>query len=90
MYQPTDSNWFSLVAQGNNVFRSGFDRKENKYVANIINDSSARPQEVIFGDKISGIKGLFSIATFTVDNTTNPSGKKELYAVSSNYVESSY
>ena len=90
VYQPTDSNWFSLVAQGNNVFRSGFDRKENKFVANIINDSSARPQEVIFGDKISGIKGLFSIATFTVDNTTNPSGKKELYAVSSNYVESSY
>ena len=90
LYQSTDPQWFTLVVQGNNVFRSGFDRKENKFVANIINNSSSRPQEIIFGDQMSGIKGLFATATITVDDTTNPTGKKELYLVSSNYVESSY
>tara|TARA_R110002073_G_scaffold63417_2_gene158777 strand:- start:149 stop:1585 length:1437 start_codon:yes stop_codon:yes gene_type:complete len=90
LYQSNDPSWFSLVVQGNSVFRSGFDRKENKFVANIINDSSSRPEEIIFGNKMSGIKGLFATATLSVDNTTNPTGKKELYAVSSNYVESSY
>jgi hypothetical protein len=90
LYQPTDSVWFSLLTTGNLVYRSGFDRKENKYVANLINDSAPRPEEIIFGNQMSGIKGLFATATLTVDDTTNPTGKKELYAVSSNYVESSY
>lgn len=88
--QSSDPSWFTNVINGNNVFRSGFDRKENKFVANIINASSSRPQEIVWGDKISGIKGLTAQVTFSVDTTTNPTGKKELYAVSATYVESSY
>ena len=90
LVQPADPNWFTLVINGNNVFRSGFDRKENKFVANIINASSSRPQEIIWGNQMSGIKGLTAQVTFSVDTTTNPTGKKELFATSATYVESSY
>ena len=39
---------------------------------------------------MSGIKGLTAQVTFSVDTTTNPTGKKELFATSATYVESSY
>ena len=70
--------------------RAGFNRKENKYVSNIKNNSSGRPGEVIYGQSMSGIKGMFATVTFSVDATTDISGKKELFAVSTNYTESSY
>ena len=70
--------------------RAGFNRKENKYVSNIKNNSSGRPGEVIYGQSMSGIKGMFATVTFSVDATTNVNGKKELFAVSTNYTESSY
>ena len=46
------------------VNRAGFNRKENKYVANLINSSTAAPGEVIFGSSMTGIKGYF--ATFKI------------------------
>ena len=70
--------------------RAGFNRKENKYVSNIKNNSLGRPGEVIYGQSMSGIKGMFATVTFSVDATTNINGKKELFAVSTNYTESSY
>ena len=70
--------------------RAGFNRKENKYVSNIKNNSLGRPGEVIYGQSMSGIKGMFVTATFSIDNVTDVGGKKELFAVSTNYVESSY
>jgi hypothetical protein len=70
--------------------RAGFDRKENKYVANLKNNSTARPAEIVYGQSMSGIKGQFVTVTFSVDNAVDPNGKKELFAISSNYVESSY
>ena len=70
--------------------RAGFDRKENKYVSNIKNNSAPRPGEVVYGDTLSGVKGMFATVTFSIDATTNILGKKELFAVSSTYVESSY
>jgi len=70
--------------------RAGFNRKENKYVSNIKNNSLGRPGEVIYGQSMSGIKGMFVTATFSIDNVTDVGGKKELFAVSANYVESSY
>lgn len=70
--------------------RAGFNRKENKYVSNIKNNSSARPSEIIYGQSMSGIKGMFATVTFSADSTTDPTGKKELFAVSTNYTESSY
>ena len=70
--------------------RAGFNRKENKYVSNLKNISMPRPGEVVFAESLSGIKGMFATVTFSTDSTTNPTGKKELFAVSSTYVESSY
>jgi hypothetical protein len=76
-------------------YRAGFNRKENKYTANIINDSETRSSEVIFtqsgfGSSISGIKGYFVTAKIQTDSTTNKAGAKELFAVSTNFIESSY
>ena len=70
--------------------RAGFNRKENKYVSNLKNISMPRPGEVVFGESLSGIKGMFATVTFSTDSTTDPTGKKELFAVASTYVESSY
>ena len=69
---------------------AGFTRKENRYVSNIINNSVARSGEVIFGDQMSGIKGYFATVKVSTDTDTQPGGMKELFAVSSNYVMSSY
>tara|TARA_R110002096_G_scaffold2492_2_gene12759 strand:- start:3917 stop:5623 length:1707 start_codon:yes stop_codon:yes gene_type:complete len=70
--------------------RAGFNRKENRYVANLISNSSARAGEVIFGNSMSGIKGYFTTVKISTDNTTQLGGAKELFSVSSNYVISSY
>lgn len=72
------------------IYRSGFDRKEGKFFANIINNTPASEGEVVYGNSISGIKGFFSTITLQTDNVTNVGGFKELYAVSSEYIESSY
>ena len=72
------------------TFYAGFDRKENHYVANFVNNSVERPQEILYGADMSGIKGYFTTITFQTDATTQPGGEKELFSVSSNYVLSSY
>jgi hypothetical protein len=72
------------------VYHAGFNRKENKFFANIINNSPATEGEIIYGNSMSGIKGFFSTVTIQTDNTTNVGAFKELYAVSSEYIESSY
>jgi hypothetical protein len=69
---------------------AGFNRKENKYFANIVNNSSAVAGEVIFGKQMTGIKGHFSTVTVSTDNVTDLGGVKELFAVSSEYVQSGY
>jgi len=72
------------------TLRGGFDRKENRYVSDIINASGVRPGEVIFGDGMSGVKGYFTTVKFKVDSSTNVGGMKELFLAGSNYVMSSY
>jgi len=69
---------------------AGFVRKENKYVANLVSSTPANPGEIIFGNQVTGIKGYFATVTISTDNTTNVGAAKELFAVSSDYVESSY
>jgi len=39
---------------------------------------------------MSGIKGYFATVKVSTDTVTEPGGMKELFAVSSNYVTSSY
>jgi len=70
------------------TYYSGFNRKENKYYANLINTSTAKPGEVVFGESVSGIKGRFATVKFSTDATTDPGGIKELWSVGTkiNYI----
>jgi hypothetical protein len=72
------------------VYRYGFDRKENKYFANIVNNSAGTSEEVIYGAQMAGIKGRYATVTMSTDNATNPGGLKELWSVGSIYSISSY
>jgi hypothetical protein len=67
------------------VHHAGFERKENKYVANLINNSTASDSEVLWGSSVSGIKGFYTLATFSTDSTTDPGGEKQLFSVGSNF-----
>ena len=75
-------------------YYAGFYKKEGKYFANLINNSPATAQEVMHGASISGVKGYYATVTIRTDNSTQVAGAggktRELFAVSSEYVESSY
>ena len=71
-------------------FQAGFDRKENRYVANLVSASAVRPNEVIYGNQISGIKGYFATVKISTDTVTDVGGLKELFSASANFVPSSY
>ena len=83
------SYYEGYYVEGGITYRAGFNLKENKYVANIINNSPAMPGEVVFGDSMSGIKGYFATVKVKTDSTTDPGGMKELFAVDSEFVVSS-
>jgi len=73
------------------VFSNNFKRKENKYFCNLINNSPADPGEIVFGPSMTGIKGFFATVEMKLANVNYQNqGKKELFAVSSETVESSY
>jgi len=84
---PITQNTTALVPP---LFHSGFTRKENKYMANLVNNSVAAPGEIVFGDKMTGIKGYFATVVISTDTLTDPGGVKELFAASSDYVSSAY
>ena len=69
--------------------RAGFDRKENLYVANLINNSPGNPDEIIFGSDMTGIKGYFATVVLQTDSTTDVGGPKELFSVGANVIPSS-
>lgn len=69
--------------------RYGFNRKENLYVANISNLSSASDEEIIPGNLLSGIKGYVANVQIRVDTSTNVGGPKELWSVGTTFVQSS-
>ena len=85
---PVKSYQEGLYTENGIPYRIGFNRKDNKYVANLINNSPASPGEVNFGNSITGIKGFFSIVTMSTDTTTNQGGTKELFAVSTEFAVS--
>ena len=67
------------------ILHAGFDRKENKYVANLINNSGAAQGEILFGQSISGIKGYYATVTMSTDLVTNLGAEKELFSVGTTY-----
>ncbi len=78
----------TLADLENQLLQNNFKLKENKYFANLINNSPSKPGEVVWGQDNSGIKGF--VATVTMKTENSDGGKRELFAVSTNYVESSY
>ena len=72
------------------TLRAGFTRKENRYVANLVNNSQPAPGEILFGAPMTGIKGYFATVKIATDATTEPGGPKELWSTSSEFVVSSY
>ena len=83
------SYYEGAYTEDNVQYYAGFNRKENKYVANLINNSPVSQGEVIFGVDISGIKGYVATVKMSTDQTTNPGATKELFAASSEFVVSS-
>lgn len=72
------------------LLQNTFKAKENKYFANLLNTSPVNQGEVIYGADISGVKGFYGIATFSATNEAGASQTNELFAVSTEYVQSSY
>ena len=80
------------------TYRVGFNIKENKYFANLVNKgvqangnstvAFGMPGQVVPGASMSGIKGFFATVKLSTDETTNLGGAKNLFAVSSNFVKS--
>mgnify|MGYP001819356184 FL=1 len=71
-------------------YYAGFYKKENKYFSEIKNNTAIpQPGQVFLGNAVTGVKGFTTSVTIETDNT-NLSSAKELFAVSSEYVESSY
>jgi len=103
-FEVSRPNYYSVLGTNNppyDRFYAGFDRKENKYFATLVNSSTATPNEVRFGSEMTGIKGFFVTVQISTDmvidgitsqavSGTDVGGIKELFAVSSDYVESSY
>ena len=79
----------SLSQMEFSLFANNFKRKENKYFANIFNNTAVGGGDIVWGQSMSGVKGLYATCTMSLANSTyNYQG--ELYACSTEYVESSY
>ena len=50
-------------------YRIGFNRKENKYFANIVNNSYASSGEVLWGNSVTGVKGFYATLEMSTDGT---------------------
>ena len=89
VYRPDYTAVFGSDDPPYNRLYAGFTRKENKYYANLVNDSEPTAGEVRFGDQMTGIKGYYCTVVIENDDYTNPGGAKELFAVNSNFSISS-
>jgi hypothetical protein len=78
----------SLADMQNQLFNNNFKRKEDKYFANIVNNTPVSAGVINMGDNTSGVKGFFAKVEMTIDKDLP--GTHELFAVSTNYSESSY
>jgi|11BtaG_2_1085332.scaffolds.fasta_scaffold00260_5 hypothetical protein len=80
------------------TYRVGFNKKENKYMANLVsngvqvngnnNIQFGMPGQVASNISMSGIKGFYATVKLSTDDTTDIGGFKNLFAVSSNFVKS--
>lgn len=89
VYRPDYTSVFGNDDPPYNRLYAGFTRKENKYYANLVNDSEPTGGEVRFGDQMTGIKGYYCTVVIQNDTGTDPGGSKELFAVNSDFSISS-
>ena len=71
---------------------SSFNKKENKYLAYLKNNSPIGENEIVFGNQVSGIKGQYTslfLETYVPVSDRPETDKKELFAVSTEAVLSS-
>tara|TARA_R100001440_G_scaffold13130_2_gene22987 strand:+ start:96 stop:1583 length:1488 start_codon:yes stop_codon:yes gene_type:complete len=76
---------FGVNQPGLPRLHAGFSRKENKYVANLINNTSLSSAEVRGGRDVTGIKGFFATVNIATDGVTDFGGAKQLFSVGSKY-----
>jgi len=77
----------SLEQMQNALLINRFKAKEDKYFADLVNNTSSQSGEVLWGSSSSGVKGFFGIVKMEINNSSV--GKKELFAVSAGFVPSS-
>ena len=77
----------TLEQMQNSLLINRFKLKEDKYYANLVNGTPSQNGEVVWGSSSSGVKGFFGEVTMSINN--NNVGKKELFAVSTGFVQSS-
>jgi len=77
----------TLEEMQNSLLINRFKLKEDKYYADLVNDTASQNGEVVFGRSSSGVKGFFGEVKMGINNTN--AGKKELFAVSTGFVQSS-
>jgi len=77
----------SLNQMQNNILTNNFKLKENKYFANLTNSTTSQFGEVVWGPSSSGLKGFYGEVKMKIRNINN--GKKELFALSTKFVNSS-
>ena len=81
----------SLIALQANLLQNNFKLIENKYYANLVNNSPSSFGEVVWGSSSSGLKGFYGEVTMKIVNKQGSRqgvGKKELFAVSTGFVKS--
>ena len=88
-YDSAGNTGTAVLLANQPVRYAGFVKKEGKYFANLVNNSTATTGEVIFGSAMTGVKGYYATVTIETDDTSR-SNPVELFAVSSDFVESSY
>ncbi|MFY8169767.1 MAG: hypothetical protein ACOVK2_01485 [Candidatus Fonsibacter sp.] len=71
------------------LFTNSFKRKEDKYFANLINITPASNSEVVWGNSMTGVKGTTATVRMRYSNTSLQNSGT-LFAVSSDYIDSSY
>jgi hypothetical protein len=71
----------------NSLLINRFKVKEDKYYADLVNNTPSQNGEVVFGASSSGLKGFFGEVKMEINNKSV--GKKELFAVSTTFVQSS-
>ena len=65
---------------------SAFKKQNNSYVANIINETPAKANEVVYGETMSGVKGMYMV----VNMSTTSTDYSELFTVTSNFNINNY